>query len=165
ASFGIWKSKGDERLYLELNAIIECVAPPALHVDRFLPPTPVRVVVDSAREDATGDHDLASASLRDGDISRVLNRVAVKTALVPAMLDTAMDIATHTMDGLVASASKAMNAQLQHEIDRLEDLHQINSDVDLEEISAMREHKSALQDTIASARLRVDALRLILRTP
>lgn len=165
ASFGIWKGRGDEGLFLELNAVVECVAPPSLHVDRFLSPTPIRVAVDSEREDATGDAELASAQLRDGDVARVLNRVAVKTALIPSMLDTALDIATREMETIVSRAQKTMGAQLQHEIERLEDLHQINSNVDVEEIESMRDHRSALHSAITSARLRVEALRLILRVP
>jgi ATP-dependent helicase HepA len=56
-----------------------------------------------------------------------------------------------------------MDSQLQGEIDRLEDLQQMNANVRTEEIDALRSHKEELRAAIASARLRVDALRLIFR--
>jgi ATP-dependent helicase HepA len=39
------------RIYLEAIYLLECIAPPQLHVDRFLPPTPLRVLVDHRGQD------------------------------------------------------------------------------------------------------------------
>ena len=53
----------------------------------------------------------------------------------------------------------------QGEIERLEDLREINDHVRPEEIAAVRQQKTDLQSALASARLRLDALRLIWRMP
>ena len=163
ASYGIWNGSGEEGILLEVRAIVEAVAPSALHVDRFLPSTPVRVVVDDEMEDLTDDRALIRAQLRSGDISRLLEKGGVGSTLLPAMIDGALAIASERMTRIVADATEAMKKQLGAEIERLEDLHQINSHVTLQEIDALREQRSALEAAIGAARLRVGALRVILR--
>ncbi len=150
---------------LEVHAIVECVAPAALHADRFLPQTPVRVVVDHEQNDIGNELQTASASLRSGDPSRLLDKEGMKSRLIPSMIDTALEIAAGQMQTIIDAAVTAMKARLGEEIERLEDLHQINSNVDIEEIEATREQRSALEAAIRSARLRVGGLRLILRLP
>ena len=66
---------------------------------------------------------------------------------------------------LVASARESMTARLQDEIDRLQDLAEINDHVRPAEIEAARGQLAALTEALGSARLRVDALRLIFRQP
>jgi ATP-dependent helicase HepA len=63
----------------------------------------------------------------------------------------------------VEGAARAMDAQLQGEVDRLEELQQLNDHIRPEELTALREHQEQLRAAITSARLRVDALRLIFR--
>jgi ATP-dependent helicase HepA len=163
ASYGIWNGSGEEGILLEVRAIVESVAPAALHVARFLPPTPIRIVVDHEMEDLSDDRALARAPLRNGDIARLLEKGNVKSTLLPAMIDSAIDLASERMARIIADATEAMERQLGGEIERLEDLHQINSHVTLEEIEALRAQRSALEAAIGAARLRVGALRVILR--
>jgi ATP-dependent helicase HepA len=165
ATFGVWKSGGSEAILLEIHAIIECVAPPALHVDRFLPPKAIRVAVDHALTDFTDDPELAAAPLEKGDVFRLLDRRVVKKKLIPAMQEKALALATERMQAFVAAAIESMTAQLNAEVERLEDLREINSHVRPEEIAAIRDQQSALQNAIASAHIRLGALRLILRVP
>jgi ATP-dependent helicase HepA len=165
AAFGVWKSSDGEGIILEMCAIVEAVAPPSLHVDRFLPPQPVRIAIDHAMNDLSDDEAFAAASLRNGDIARMLDNETVKRELLRAMLERAEELASAALERIVANASRTMIAQLQREIDRLDDLRQINSHVTDDEIAAMRQHRLALQSAIESARLRVGALRLIHRVP
>jgi ATP-dependent helicase HepA len=163
ASFGIWKASGGEAILLEIHALVECVAPASLHADRFLPATPIRIAVDHALTDQTDNEALSSAQLEKGDIFRLLDRGVVKKKLVPAMLEKAQALATERMQRLVEAANTAMTIQLRDEIERLEDLRQINDHVRPEEIAAARQQQADLQAAIASARLRLDAVRLIFR--
>jgi ATP-dependent helicase HepA len=165
ASFGVWKAGGSEAIFLEIHAIVECVAPPVLHVDRFLPPTAIRVAVDHALTDFTDDPDLRAAQLEKGDVFRLLDRRVVKKKLLPAMQEKALALAAERMQSLVAAATQSMTAQLKAEIERLEDLREINSHVRPQEVAAIREQQAALQNAIASAHIRTGALRLILRVP
>ena len=162
AAFGVWKSAGKEAVFIETYFVVECVAPSALHVDRFLPATPLRVVVDHACADQTGDEELPAAQLEKGDVFRLLDKGAVKHKFIPAMLRKAQTLATERMQTIVAAATAAMEAQLRDEIERLEDLRAINDHVRPEEIAAARQQLTELQAVLATTGLRLDALRLIL---
>ena len=164
SAFGMWKTPGSESILLEYVAVVECVAPAALHLDRFLPPTPVRVVVDHALADHSQDEALEAAQLEKGDIFRLLDRGAVKKKLLPAMFTHVQTLAAARMAAMVAGATAAMNTQLQSEIARLESLREHNDHIKPEEISGLRAQQEQLAAALASAHLRTDALRLIFRT-
>src|SRR5262249_40236312 len=134
AAFGVWKAPGSETIFLEIHVVVECVAPAALHADRFLPATPIRVVVDHALAEYTESEALLSAKFEKGDVFRLRDRGVVKKKLIPAMLDKAQVLATERMQRLVEAANTAMTIQLRGEIERLEDLREINDHVRPEEI-------------------------------
>ncbi len=165
AAFGIWKSGNAEGILLEIYAVVECVAPPALHCDRFLPATPIRVVVDHALVDHTEDEALATAQFEKGEIFRLLDRGAVKKKLLPAMLEKSQALAKERAQRLIEAANTSMTLQLRGEIERLEDLREINDHVRPEEIAAARQQQADLQSAIAAAHVRLDAVRLIFRIP
>jgi ATP-dependent helicase HepA len=165
AAFAVWKAPGTEALLLEIHALVECVAPAALHVERFLPATPLRILVDHTQSDLSQDADCAAMTLEKGDVFRVLDRGAVRKKLFPAMLEKALALAEERMRGIVEHANAQAAAALQEEIERLEDLREINGHVRPEEVAAAQEQKAALAAAIATARIRLDALRLILRMP
>ena len=161
-AFGVWKNSGGESILLEVHAIVYTVAPTALHVDRFLPPTPLRIVIDHAMTDRSDDPAVRSARLEKGDIFRLLDRGAMKRKLLPAMLVAAQALAATRMTAVVADATRAMEAQLQDEIERLETLRTINDHVRPEEIAALQEQRKDLRAALSYAQLRLDSLRLIL---
>jgi ATP-dependent helicase HepA len=165
AAFGVWKAEGSEAILLEIYCVVECVAPSALHVDRFLPSKVIRVVVDHSLADLTEDAAVATAQLEKGDVFRLLDRRVVKKKLIPSMQEKAVELATQRMQSLIASATESMTAQLDAEIERLEDLREINSHVRPEEIAAIRDQQAALKTAIESAHLRVGTLKLIFRVP
>jgi ATP-dependent helicase HepA len=165
AAFGLWKTPGNEAVLLEIYAVAECIAPEALHADRFLPATPIRVVVDHVLNDRSGDPAYAGARLEKGNIMRLLDKGVVKKQLLPAMLGRALELAEDRMGSITEAAKTAMIAQLQDEIERLVDLSTINDHVRQSEIEAAKQEKSELERPLATARLRLDAIRLILREP
>jgi ATP-dependent helicase HepA len=164
ASFGVWKSAGNEALLLEIIGIVECVAPAALHADRFLPARPLRIVVDHTLQDRTDDPAFAEPPLEKGDVFGLLDRGAVKKKLLPAMLEKSLSLATERMQTLTTGAAGAMAQQLQAEVERLEDLRAVNSHVTPEEIAAVQEQRAALDAAIRTAHLRLGSVRLIARS-
>ena len=162
AAFGVWKNSGSESILLEVHAVVECVAPAALHVDRFLPPTPLRVVIDHTMADRGDDPAVRSAPLVKGDVFRLLDRGPMRRKLLPAMLTAAQTLATTRMAAVVAEAVCAMETQLKDEIERLETLRTINDHVRPEEIAAAQDQKAELHAALSATRLRLDSLRLIL---
>lgn len=164
SSFGLWRGAGAEGLLLETHFIVECIAPPALHVDRFLSSVPIRMVVDHASKDRCDDASYMHAKIEKGSPARLLENAGIKRKIFPAMLSKSRKLAEAEMKTLVETATEAMKTQLQAEIDRLEDLAQINDHVRPEEIEAAKAQMTALEEALGSARVRLDALRLVLQS-
>ncbi len=163
AAFGIWKGAAKESLALEVYLVVECVAPPAFHADRFLPATPVRIFVDHELSDLTEEHPAESVILEKGDPGPLLERAVVRKKLMPSMLGKAQELARARMQSLVDAAVSRMHQLLQNEIERLEELRELNDHVRPEEIEHLQKEKEALSTLLAEARLRVDSLRLVWR--
>jgi len=89
----------------------------------------------------------------------------VRRKLFPAMLARAQELGQERMKVLLETATHEMNAHLEAEIARLQELAELNDHVRPEEIALLEQQKEALALAFANARPRVDALRLILRTP
>ena len=159
ASCAEWTDKKGSGLYLESIHVLECVAPPHLHVDRFLPPTPLRTVVDTNGNAL----DKISGQLRSADGDVILENSEIRDDLLPRMIESAGNLVARRVPTIVDDARRQMNAQLEWEMTRLRDLQKVNKTVRPEEIELLEQQQRALDGHLAGARLRLDAIRLILR--
>ncbi len=161
SSFGVWEGAPQKGILLETYAVIECIAPAALHSDRFLPVTPVRVLVDHAGGDLTTGTEVDSGKLRAGNLHKLLDQDAFRRKILPMMLAKSHEIAAGKMQSVVAAAIDRSDAHLGQEIDRLIALGEINDHVSDDEIVALRRQRDALHQAIAKSRLRLDSVRVI----
>jgi ATP-dependent helicase HepA len=154
-------------LYLEAIYVLECVAPPPLHVDRFLAPTPLDVVVDHQGNDVTArwTAEALTRRLKSGAPHRWLDQPGLREEMLPRLVERTEQIAQRQGASVLVQARREMNAQLGHEISRMQDLQRINRQVRAEEIELLIGQQRALDQHLANARLRLDALRLIQRGP
>jgi ATP-dependent helicase HepA len=167
SSFAKWPDAKVAGLYVETVYLLECIAPPALHVDRFLPPTPLRVLVDHRGADvgATFPRETLARQLQNADAYSLLDRPELREALLPDLIEKSEGIARSQMPELIAQARRDMAMQLEHEIGRLRELQKVNRSVRPEEIVALVRQQQELDHHLAAARLRLDAIRLIQRGP
>ena len=167
SSFAKWTDTKAAGLYLETVYVLECIAPPHLHVDRFLPPTPVRVVVDHRGSDvsSTVTTEILSRNVKVADAYPLLDQAEVREDLLPELISQALKIASVRVPTIVAEARKEMSARLNQESTRLKELQKINPSVRQEEIDLLTQHQKALDSHLSEARLRVDAVRLVQRGP
>ncbi len=165
SSFGVLRDGRGTGLYLEAVFVLECVAPSALHADRFLPPTPLRVLVDERGNDAGTviSREALTTQVRSGDAHAVLGRADLREGRLAAMLEGAGALVQRHVPTFVAQARKEMAAQLEHELARLRALQRVNPTVRPEEIEQLVEQRNALDRSLAEARVRLDAVRLIQR--
>ncbi|MFC5049442.1 helicase-related protein [Rubritalea spongiae] len=161
SSFGVWEAPGEKMIFLESYFVVESLAPSYLHIDRFLPATPIRVAVDHEGKDWSNDKSLVQAKLRKGGVRKLLDKPVVKTTILPKMLEQLEELAKKEMVGIVAKAKREMRKQLKAEIVRLQSLAQENPQISPEEIAMLEEHRDQLEEAIVSARLRPDAVRMI----
>ncbi len=147
---------------LEAVYVLECIADAKLNIARFLPPTPVRITVDTRlqrRDDFTPDPDsVTKAADRPFDLSPMRK---VLSSLVPSMLAACETAARRDASSLIADAADAAEARLGGELARLEALAKVNPAVSAAEVQALREEREAVLSALPGSRPRLDALRLV----
>lgn len=154
-------------LLLDAIFVLECVVPPDLHLDRFLPPTPIRVVVDhNGRLAPDSDPPIDEAPLTTAGTAgghQLLNRQDVRDVVLPRMIVASTRYAEEQLAPRVEESRARVREQLESEIQRLVHLQRINRSVRDAEIAGLRTQQAALDHHLSEARLRLDAVRLILK--
>jgi len=164
SAFAMWPDDAEQGMYLEAIYLVEPVAPPALHADRFLAPTPLRVIVDARGEDVSADIDPQPEDLKTGPVFQILDNNRIKQKILPSMLEKSREYATARSAAITQTALEKMRMALRHEVDRLRDLQKKNDHIRDEEISLLESQIEDLAGRIGEAPLRLDAVRLIWRT-
>ncbi len=146
---------------LEAVYVLECIAQRSLGIDRFLPPLPLRVVVDTklqVREYKPNPVSLKKSADRAIDFNRYRKFLA---QLVPPMLErcetAARDIAAREIAAAATAAATALGA----DIARLSALRAVNPAVRAEEIEALDDERRAIAEALPRARPRLDAVRFV----
>jgi len=165
ASFGVWKCAGPKQLFLECMMVAECVAPAALAHVRYLPQTPIRVLVDQRGMDFTDDDAFSRATLRKGSPASLLGQETLKRKIMPMMLERAREIAGAQCAALADAAVSRMERELADEILRLRQLAAVNDHIDPAEFDLLEKRREGLRKALANPRVRLDAVRLIWKAP
>ena len=147
---------------LEAIFVLECVAERRLNIARFLPPLPLRAVVDT-RMASRGDYAPSARALnRAGERAPDLSRQRkILNTLVPPMLEATKRLVQNQANAEIERALSETNQLLEAEITRLEALARVNPAVHPDEITALRDELNAVSQALPAAHLRLDALRLI----
>lgn len=147
---------------LECVFALECVADRTLNVGRFLPPLPLRTVVDTrltARPDyAPNPVSLFRAKEQPIDNARYRPLLA---KLVPPMLAACETEARRLAATEVGAALSTAQRELGAEHSRLTALAKINPSVRPEEIEAIATELEALREALSGAAPRLDAIRFV----
>ena len=166
-SFSIWETDGNPVLLLETVFVLECLAPAKLHADRFLPPTPVRVVVNHQGKPALGE-DGRFVTLPDSTSSgppHVIAEIGQIRNLIGPMSKAAEKLAGGQIEKMKTLATKSMFNSLSEEISRLETLAKVNENVREDEINSLKKELNALKYSLTQSRSRIDSVRLIWKGP
>jgi ATP-dependent helicase HepA len=147
---------------LEAVCVVECVAPAGLDIERWLPPAPLSVAVDTRLQVREGFAPGERARLRAGDrLIDLAPQRKVLAALVPPMLEKAREAAADAARERIDAAIAAADAALTAEITRLVALARVNAAVRPDEIAALQAERDAVLAAMPGARPRVDSLRLV----
>jgi ATP-dependent helicase HepA len=155
--------KGGQFL-LECLFIVECSAPSELQISRFLPHTPIRVLIDQNQKDLTDTFahaDLIETGITfdKGQIVAFLNN---QRQLMAKLLGFAEQKAKTAMQHVCADATKLMLAFLTAEIKRLVRLKKINPAIKAEEIEHLKNMTLLAHENLQAAQLKLDAVRFII---
>jgi ATP-dependent helicase HepA len=158
ACFAI-SSEGSPGLFLESLFVLESVAPRRLHVDRFLPPTPLRAASDQ-RATSVDDPKLSKA-VEPGDPDWIVGHQAVLRDAISKMETTNENTAEERAAAVRKQAAGQMHEVLGAELDRLRYLAKVNDAVRPQELLDAEREIEELERYIESARIRLDACRLV----
>ena len=142
---------------------METAGKKGINVDRFLPSTPLRVVVDHTGDEVTADYpiELFNKQLRPGKIDDLIENETLVDTIIPDMIKTATEVAEQLKLEEIDKGSARMNQTLDHEIGRLAYLFKRSKGIRPDEIRTALDEKSVLTALIDNARIRIDAVQLI----
>ncbi len=147
---------------IETVFVLECVAPAALDVARFLPPTPIRIVIDtrSQRRDDWKPKPVAVSRCDEAAPDPARWRPLANKLVAPLLARAQEAADARALElRMVALANAAQ--QIQGEVERLTALAAVNPSVRPAEIDALRVRGEALATLLPTALLRLDAIRLV----
>ncbi len=168
AAIGTLKLKGvaPGTMLLELLYTVNCVAPRKLGVERFLPLSPMRLLVDARGKDL-------AELVPHARLNELIEKVKKPTALaiikrvhddVEAKMTLAAKEAETRLSGLLAAAEERMRAELGAELARLEALRSLNPSIRQVELDEIAHRIDECAVHIRHANLQLQALRLIITT-
>ncbi|MFQ3338693.1 MAG: ATP-dependent helicase HepA [Colwellia sp.] len=168
ASIGLLKNEALPvgTFFIECLFTVEATAPAHLQLGRYLPTTPIRILVDK------NGHNLAdkiSESVLDKQLSPVKKQMALQLikALKPQIKPLVEQAEAHGAQHIVAIQEKslaAMQSKLSLEQQRLTALKAINPSVRQEEIDFISQQQDELSHYIDKAQLTFEAIRMIVVT-
>jgi ATP-dependent helicase HepA len=150
-------------LALEAVYLLEATAPSSLHLDRFLPPTPLRVLVDEKGENL---HFLLAAlddaELEPAPTGLLEEQHALFASVIPKLLEAARGLAAVQEASVKKQAYAEAESRLGAESRRLRDLKSLNPAVSEADIDKADSRARETLRHIVAAESRLDALRIVL---
>jgi len=153
-------------LMLESIFILESAWSEKLQSNRYLPPTVIRVFIDEKgkRHDALPSYrtiDHPAEKLKRTMARRI---VSARDKLLRKMVAASEQLANRLAPALQQTAMEKSRVTLEREIQRLEALIKVNPNVRQEELDFYHQQLQEVSERLASSRVRLDALRVIVAT-
>lgn len=150
-------------LLLELIYVVETQSPKGLQLNRFLPPTPIRLLLDNKGNDIAEQvaFDTLHGKLKPlgRDVANKMIKMARPT------LEQLFVLGEKKIQPLAQSyihqAQKLAEQTLSMEIDRLQALQKVNKNIRQSEIEILASQRDQALETLAKATWRLDSLRVI----
>jgi len=158
-----WPQAPAKGFALDAVFIVEATAPGHLHIDRFLAPAPIRVLVDQAGEDMS--HLLPRLDLSDPEqapTGLLEEHHDLFDKLVPKLLEAAAQRVSVRESNIKREAHKEAEKRLGAERDRLRGLMSINPSVTQADVDGADRLLQEVLKHISAAELRLDATRLVI---
>jgi ATP-dependent helicase HepA len=166
AALGTIKLKGvaPGTMLLEVLYTINCVAPRALQIERFLPISPMRLLVNASGKDLAElvPHERLNQLIEKVRKSTALAIIKQVGAEVEAKMSLASSQAGRILQTTLVEAESAMRATLGAEYERLAALREINPAIRQEELDHLGYLMEECAIHIQHASLQLQALRLII---
>ena len=157
------KKSGNSKTFIETFFKLQVVAPKNLSPERFFPPTPIRILVDSTGENFSEKFDKSDIDERitAADAEMVRKARGLPKAAVQKVLQAAHQHALVEAASLKERYKQDMIAHLGHEKMRLLKLKAMNPVVRTEEIDSITTQIEVLTKSFEEAEVVMDSMRVI----
>ena len=162
-SYAVLQSEEKTAILLEFVFVVETMGGKELNVERFMPRTPIRIVIDHTGRRVTKSYPAEELELNliGGDPAEILENESFEELMFPKMMSEATSQAEKKAHGIISDSIKIMKQQLGYEIHRLTSLSKKNSNIRPEEIEQATSEMNALENLIENSKVRLDCMRLI----
>lgn len=148
---------------LEVLFVLECLAPPHLHADRFLAATPVRSILNHrGREVDREEYTALIEGAKDGNPQWLRDRAEQMKEVIRPMMDRAERNIDRRIVKMRTGAIERMRGTMEEEIGRLLQLRRLGHSVRDQEIDTAAREMRELEKVLQGARVRMDAIRIVL---
>ncbi|AXU96409.1 RNA polymerase-binding ATPase [Erwinia persicina] len=153
-------------LLVELIYVVEAQAPKHLQLTRFLPPTPVRMLVDRKGTNLAAKVEFESFNRQLNAVNRHTGSKLVNAVQqdVHEIIKLSEEQAAVEARKLIDAARSEANEKLSAELSRLLALSAVNPNIRQDEIEALESNREQVLANLDDAGWRLDALRLIVVT-
>ncbi|MEE9493803.1 MAG: RNA polymerase-associated protein RapA [Gammaproteobacteria bacterium] len=153
-------------LLLETLFVLEAVSGSNTQAERYLPPTLIRVLINENKQIFSSQLSVEAISAIAEKVDRdtAAKIVRIKEAALRDMLATSEKHASRKIPEELDKAREKIVQVLESEVERLTILSKTNRNVREDEIAFFKILERQIQQLLASAKLRVDALRVIVAT-
>ena len=150
-------------LLVELIYVVEVQAPPSLQLTRFLPPTPIRLLLDSKGNDLAEKVSFTALQKQLKPMGKnMANKVVKMTrSAVEHALQQGEKQITEKAQALIEQAKIAAEQQLNSEYQRLTALQAVNKNIRQDEVTALEQLQQQSLQQLQQASWRLDSLRVI----
>ncbi|MDC5840975.1 RNA polymerase-associated protein RapA [Vibrio europaeus] len=150
-------------MLLELVYKVDAQAPKRSGISRFLPTTPIRIMLDGKGNDLSSQVEFESFNRQLSPVGRHIatKLVASVQAQVHQLVEAGEKLIVEKVDAIRNQAQQEMQASLNSELERLQALKAVNPNIRDEEIEAIDGQIKELTGYIGQAQYQLDSLRMI----
>ena len=160
ATLSVYQGAELPGIFLQVTFLVECIAPRHLHIDRYLPITPIPLWLDHKGQ-VVDEPSFGTAKLNPSpDTDQILGNSGIKR-IIKRMVKSAEGHLYDVTQTMVEDSTITMQQELQSEISRLQNLARLNPAVDKQEIKNLQTHQTSLEEALAESRFRLDSLHLV----
>ncbi|WED22134.1 RNA polymerase-associated protein RapA [Vibrio sp. JC009] len=150
-------------ILLELIYLVDAQAPKSSGISRFLPQTPIRLMMDARGNDLSSQVEFEGFNRQLSAVNRHLASKLVTSVQndVHKLIEAAEGQIGDKVEAIRTQAQSDMSASLNSELERLQALKAVNPNIRDEELQAIEQQISELTGYIGKAQVQLDSLRLI----
>ena len=150
-------------LLLELVYVVESQAPQGLQLTRFLPPTPIRLLLDNRGNDLASQvaFDTLQRKLKPMERNVANKIVKMLRPSIEGLIAQGERLVVAQSEQIINAAQQEAEQQLDAELNRLIALQKVNKNIRADEIHTLERQRTQILQLLQQATWRLDCLRVI----